>query len=114
MVPIPFHFLDRVLSDDTAIVFHFDFKLVVRQDALAKRENLGKPIRPEPMLEIASDVRLQQDRLTPARHSAAIDEALYHVPDFSDVGMRRNKIAIRQNKTRGGGWKLFESRTEIR
>jgi hypothetical protein len=66
------------------------------------------------MVGVSTDVRLQQHSFTPARNSAAIDEVLRHMADFGDVRMRRDVIAIRQNKPWEGAWMLVEDRAEIR
>lgn len=109
-----FHILDRILGDDATIVFDFDLEPIVGQDSLPELENFREAVGLQPVIRVSTDMSLQQDRFALARHSTAINEALRHVPDFSDVGMRRDEIAIRENKPRKGAWMLFERGPEIR
>jgi hypothetical protein len=105
---------DRILRYDAAIVFHLHVELIVRQHSFPQLQDLGEAVRPEPMIDIRTDVRLEQDSFGSPGHTAAIDEIFHHVPDFSDMGVRRDEVAIRQNKPRKRAWLAFERRAEIR
>ena len=52
------------------------------------------------MVAVIADMRLEQDRFSPAGYAAAIDEVLENVRDFSDVGVCRDVIVIGQNESR--------------
>ena len=52
------------------------------------------------MIAVIADMCLQQDLLLFSNYSAAIDEVPDHMSDFSDVGVCRDVISIRQNKSR--------------
>lgn len=52
------------------------------------------------MVRILADVSLEQDCFRLSAQTATIDEVLRDMSDFCDVGVRRNEIAARQNKTR--------------
>jgi hypothetical protein len=95
-----FHFRDRILRHDAAVVFDFDLELIVRQDLPAELEDFREAVRFQPMINVLADVGLEQDGFALSRHSAAVDEVFQDVADFGDMGVGRNVIAIRQNKTR--------------
>jgi hypothetical protein len=97
MFTIPFRFDHRILRDDTTVVFHFDLQLFVRQDAPAELENFRKPVRPQAMIDVPADMRLEHDCLGSTGNSAAIDEVLCGVADFRDAAWA-DEIAARQNK----------------
>ncbi len=60
------------------------------------------------MILVTADVRLQDDLFLFSSQSATIDEIPDHMSNFSNVGVRRDAIAIRQHKSR----KLFGIRFE--
>jgi len=51
-------FCDRVLSDNTAIIFDFHVQLVIRQNTFAKFQNPGESIGAEPVFRVATDMCL--------------------------------------------------------
>ena len=101
------------MGDDAAIVFHFHLKLIVRQDPLPQLEDLGERPRLEAVVDILPDVGLEDYALALPGHPAAIDEVFHDMADFSNVGVRRDGIAIRQNKTRNSVRVLFEGGAKI-
>lgn len=105
---------DGILRDDAAIVFHFHLELIVRQDSFSQVQDLPEPIGAQPMIDVLTDVGLEQNRFGLSGHAAAIDEVFHHVPDLCDVGVPRDEVAIRQDKPGEGAWMLFERRAEIR
>src|SRR4051794_16097812 len=66
------------------------------------------------MLDVLADVGLEQDRLAFSQDATAIDEVLRDVSDFRDVRMRRDVIAVRQDKPRKTVRMTFEERAKIR
>lgn len=108
------YFRNRILRDDTAIVFDFDLESIVRQDLAPELEDFREAVGLQPVVRVLPDVSLEQDGLAPSHHAAAINEVLHDVAHFGDVSMRRDEIAIRQNKARQGIRILFENRAEIR
>jgi len=102
------HLGNRILGHDATIVFDLHFELIVRQDALAQLEDFGEPIRPQAMIGILPNVRLEQNGLVFAGHASAIDEVFRDVSHFGDVGMGRDKIAAGQDEARIGGWIFSE------
>ena len=113
MFSVARHFFDRILGHHTTIVFDFDLQLVVGKDAPAKFQDFGEPARLQPMIDIAADMGLEQNRLAFSGHAAAIDEILRDMPDFGDVGMRRDLLAVRQHEAQKRFWILFERRPQI-
>jgi hypothetical protein len=108
------NFLHRILRYHAAIVFHFDFELIVRQNAFPELKDLGESIRFQPMIGVLTDVRLEQGRFVLPHDAAAIDKVFRHVPNFRDVSVRRNEVAIRKNKARESSRMAFEGRPKIR
>lgn len=104
----PFDVDHRVLRDNATIVFYFDVELVVWKDASPELEDLRETIRAQPVLDIAADVRLQDNRFVSAGEPAAIDKIFHHVTNLGHVSMRRNGIAIGEDETRKSVWVLFE------
>jgi hypothetical protein len=100
MVARWFRFLDRVLRDDATIVFDLDLELVVRQNPLAQLQNLGQAVGLQTMIGILADMGLQKDTFVRASNSAAIDEIFRDVSHFCHMGVRRDEIAVRENKAR--------------
>ena|ERR1051326_2093586 len=89
---------DRILGNDTTVIFHIDIQLPIRKHALTELQNLRESICAKPMFGIRAHVRLQDNLFFFAGEPAAIDEVLYDVPNLGDVGMRRDITAIRQDK----------------
>jgi len=52
------------------------------------------------MIGVIADVRLQDDLFLFSGQSATIDEISDHMSNFSDVGVCRDAIAVRQHKSR--------------
>ena len=50
------------------------------------------------MFDVVADVSLQQNRFCFAGHTAAIDKVFHGMADLGYMRVRRNLIAIRQNK----------------
>ena len=92
---------DRILRHHAAIVFHLDFKVVVREYLLSQIKNPGEARGIETMIEIAGHISLQQACLgCVVQRPAAVDKALGDMTDFGDVKMSGNLIATGQNKAR--------------
>jgi len=108
MLTIESCFCDRVLSDHTAIVFHFNVQSVIWQNAFAKFQNLCESIGTEPVFGVAPDMCLQHDLFLLAGLASAIDKISYHVPDFGDVGVSRNVITVRQHESDKRPWMAAE------
>ena len=60
------------------------------------------------MILVTADVRLQDDLFLFSSQSATIDEIPDHVSNFSDVGVCRDVITVRQHKS----WKQLWIRPE--
>jgi hypothetical protein len=103
----------RVLGHDAAIVFHFDFEPVVRENLIADLKDLREAIRAKPVISVRANMSLQQDGVAPACNATAIDEAFGDVTDFGHVGVRRNNVAVRQNKTGESVRMGFEDQAKI-
>jgi hypothetical protein len=92
-------FCDRVLRDNTAIIFNFNVQLVVWQNAFAQLQNLGESIGPEPVFRVAPDMCLEQHLFFFAGFATAIDELSYYVTNFGYVRVSWDIIAIGQDKS---------------
>lgn len=97
-----------ILRNDTAVILHLHGQSIVRQNLFAELKDFSEALGSEPMFCVFPNVSLQQDRLAFAKHTAAIDEVLSHVPNFRDVCMR-DEIAIRQDKPRKRSRMLLNS-----
>jgi len=73
---------DRVLRDNTAIVFNFDIELVAWQNPFAKFQNPGESIGPKPVFHVAPDMSLQQHLFFLSGLSTAIDKFPHDVRDL--------------------------------
>jgi hypothetical protein len=104
-----FDFEHWILRDDATIVFDFHFELIVRQDSAAELKDLRETIRAQPVINIAADVRLKDNRFAPSGEAAAVDEVFHDVTNLGYMGVRRNRISIGQNKTRKRLGMLFEN-----
>jgi hypothetical protein len=82
MLTVKSRFCDRVLSDNTAIVFDFNVQLIAWKDAPSKFQNFCQSVRPEPVFRIISDMCLQQSLFLSSGVATAIDETFYDVTDF--------------------------------
>ncbi len=65
------------------------------------------------MIGVGADMGLEQYRFAPAGAAAAIDKVFNDVPDFSDVGMGRDMIAVREDKPREGRRKFSQNRCQL-
>jgi hypothetical protein len=95
MLTFESRFADRVLSDNTAIVFDFNVEPVIWQNAFAELENLSESIGTKPVFRVAPNMRLQQHLFFLAGLAPAIDKFSHHVTNFGDVRVRGDIIAIR-------------------
>jgi hypothetical protein len=96
-----FRALNRVLRHGAVVVFHFDFEIVVRQNLLPEIENFRKAASVQTVINVVSDVRLEQARIRRVVNGAAtIDEPFSDMSDLRDVKVRRHVVAIRQDQTR--------------
>ena len=90
---------NRILRDDTTVVFDFNLHVIVRQHFVAKLENLGEGAGFQPVVIIVADPRLQQASISGFVNLApAIDESLGDVAHFGNVEVPWNFVAIRQDK----------------
>jgi hypothetical protein len=103
-----FDFEHWILRDDATIVFYFHVELIVRQDSAAEMKDFREAIRAKPVLDIAADMRLKDNRFVPPREAPAVDEVFHDVTDLGHMGMRWNGISIGQDKTRENVGMLFE------
>ena len=85
---------DRVLSDKTAIIFHFNIQPVIRQDAFAEFQNFRETIGTEPVFRVAPDMCLQQHLFFLAGFATAIDKLSYYVTNFGYVSVSGDIIPI--------------------
>jgi hypothetical protein len=97
-----------ILRNNTAIVFDVYIQVSAWNHAISKSQDFHEAIRAQPVIDIITDVRLQNDLLLFSDYSATIDEVSNEMADFSNVSVRRNVIAIRQNKS----WKQCGIRVE--
>lgn len=106
MLAQDFRTLDRVLRYAAILVFDSNVHILVRQDFATEVENLHEAICIEPVINIVSNVSLEQaDVRGVVQRPAAVDEALRDMADFRNVKVSGDVIAIRKNK-RGNavGW----------
>ncbi len=86
------------MSDNTAIVLDFHIELIIRQNSSTEFKNICKSIGTKPVFCIIADMCLQQHLFFLTSGTAAVDKPFYHVADFGQMGMARDKIAIGKNK----------------
>ena len=106
--------LDRVLSDDAAIVFDLDLEPIVGQDALAQLQDFRERAGAQPVIDVCADVSLKHHRFALSGDATAIDEILHDMSYFGEVGMGGDKVAVGQDKTRPGVGILFENGAKMR
>ncbi len=94
-----FELCDGIMRYDATIVFHSDLQIHAGNHALRQLQNFCDPIRSESMTAVATHMHLQQNFLLSSGESAAINEVPDHMPNLSEVSVRRNGIAIRQHKS---------------
>src|SRR3989440_2302292 len=97
-----------ILRDDATIVFYFHVELVVRQDSAAELEDLREAVRSQPVIDIAADVRLKDNRFVLPHQTTAVDKVFHHMTNLGHVGVSWNGISIGQDKTRKRVGILFE------
>jgi hypothetical protein len=93
-------FANWILRYDAAIVFDLDIQICTPNDAISESQDLRKAVRSKPVIGVIADVRLQHDLFLFSGYSAAIDEVPDHISNFSDVGVCRDVISIRQDESR--------------
>ena len=91
---------NRILRYDTAIVFNIYIQFRMRKQPSPKLQDFGKAVRSEAMAEVVTDMRLKHDLFLFPRHAATVDEVFDDMSNFSHMGMRRDVIAIGQDKPR--------------
>ena len=108
MLAIRYGLSNRILRNDTAVVFDIDVQLYAWNHAISKSQDFREAIRLQPVIDIITDVCLQHDLLLSSDQSATIDEVPYDMPDLGHMRVRRDVIAIRQHKS----WKQVGTRVE--
>ena len=93
-------FSDWILCYDAAIIFDIYIQVRPRNDAISQLQDFREAVRSKPMIGVTADMCLQDDLFFLPGQSAAIDEVSNYIPNFSDVGVCRDVITIRQNKSR--------------
>ena len=75
---------DRILRDDAAVVLDFHLKPIVRQNPIAELEDLRERPRVQTMIDVISNIRLEQAGVGRVMQpAAAIDESLGDVSKTS-------------------------------
>ena len=95
MLAVDSRLRNRVLGDNTAIIFDFNIQAIVRQDTPAEFENLTESVRTKPVFRIASDMCLQQHFFLFAGFASAIDKVSDYVANFGHMRMSRDIIPTR-------------------
>jgi GNAT superfamily N-acetyltransferase len=92
--------VDLVLGNAAGFVLNFHFQFIRRNHLDGEVEDLGKLLRGKPMIGIvASHPGLEKAGFDPTDRASAIHEVLHHIPDLRDVEIRRDRIAVRQDKS---------------
>ena len=92
---------DRRPCDGAIFVLNLHVHVVVRQDLFPEFENLHERAGVQAMIDIIGNPRLQHAGVfAVVQFAAAVDETLRHMPNFRNVIMRGDMVAIRQDKTR--------------
>jgi hypothetical protein len=99
MIAIWSGFGNWVLRYYATVVFDVHIQIRTRNHAASELQDFGETVRSKPMIGIIPDVRLQHDLLLSSDQSATIDKVSDYIPDFGDVGVCRDVIAIRQHKS---------------
>ena len=100
MLAIRYGFRNRILRYNAAVVFDIYIQVRTRNHSVSEPQDFRKAIRSKPMISIVPDVRLQHDLFFFSGYSATIDEVPHNMSNFSDVGVCRDVIAVRQHKSR--------------
>jgi hypothetical protein len=95
-----FGFGNWILCYDTAVVFDIYIQVRTRNDASSKLQDFREAVRSKPMIGVTADMRLQHDLFFFSGLSATIDEVSDYVPNFRDVGVCRDVIAVGENESR--------------
>jgi hypothetical protein len=90
---------DRILRDDTAVVLDTYIEVSGGKHSRPESKYFCQAARPEPMIDVAPNVRLQNDVFLFADQSATINKVPGNMPNFRDMHVRRNLAAIGQNKS---------------
>ena len=93
-------FSNWILRDDAAVVLDIHIQVCTPNDTISESQDFREAICSKPMIAVIADVRLQHDLFLCSSQSATIDEVPDHMSNFSDVGVCRDVIAIRQNESR--------------
>jgi hypothetical protein len=88
-----------ILRNDTTIVLDVYIQVSAWNHAISESQDFHETIRSQPVIDIITNVGLQNDLLLFSDYSATIDKVSNEMADFSNVSVRRNVIAIRQNKS---------------
>jgi hypothetical protein len=105
---------DRELRDGVVVIFHFHLEIVVGHDALSQREDIRHFAGIQAVFRIAViHPQLQYGALRLSDRASAVDEVFCDVPDFSEVEMGRNLIAVRQYESREFVWLRLQKRLQL-
>ena len=99
MLACSLNFRNRVLSDNAAIVFHFNVQLVIRHNTSANFEDLCESVGTKPVFRIMSHMCLQQDLFLFATLATTIDKRSYDVTYLGYMSVSRDLMAIRQDES---------------
>ena len=113
MLPLESRLCNRVLRNDTAIIFDIHVQIRSRQHSIAELQNLGEAFRRELMLDITSDVGLEDHSFLSADHATAIDVILHYVANFGHMGVGWDKVAVWQDEAGVGVWVRFQRALQV-
>jgi len=106
-------FYDRVLGNNTAIVFDIHLQVRSWKHPIAETQDFSEAFRREPMFDVASNVGLEDNLFLVAGRASAIDKLPDYVAHLRHVGVGWDKVSGRQNKTRVGIWMRLQRALQV-
>jgi hypothetical protein len=102
--------MNRELRDQPIFVFQLHVEVIALEKRSSPVDDICQFARREAVVDVISNPCLKAEKRDFPEGSSTIKEGLVHTPDFSDVGVRRDKSSIRKHESEVESGILFEGR----
>jgi hypothetical protein len=109
-LPIARDRMNRELRDQPIFVFQLHVEVIALEKRSSPVDDICQFARWEAVVDVISNPCLKAEKRGFAEGGSTIKEGLVHTPDFSDVGVRRDKSSIRKHESEVESGILFEGR----
>jgi hypothetical protein len=100
--------MNRELRNEPILIFQLHIEVITLEKRSSPVDDVSQFYSREAVVDVISNPCLKAEKRGFAEGGSAIKEGLVHTPDFSDVGVRRDKSSIRKHESEVESGILFE------